>query len=801
MDTERQIRAITNSGSNLSDQLELSLTDVRSLDIIVSFVKHSGIRMIRPILQDLSEKGVPVRIMTSTYLGITDPFALEMLLSMKDSGVDVRLFDQQRRSFHPKSYIIHHNDGSTEVFIGSSNISRSAFVDGVEWNYRLDSGSDPESVKLFSDEFDRLFTDHSVILTDDIVSSYRSSWRRPVLSGSFDIERDVPKKVFEPTGAQQVALDSLQATRKEGNDRALVVMATGTGKTVLAAMDSKDFNTVLFIAHRKEILRQAKDTFVTVRGLDPDRDCGFFFAEMKQPEKDFLFASIGTLCRDANLKDIDLNRYEYVVVDEFHHAAANSYRKVLNLLKPKFLLGLTATPDRMDSEDVRVLCNDNVPYEIHMQDAIRFGYLVPFDYWGISDDSIDYSKVRFTNGRYDSNDLVKRYRRSQKRNDLIRDNYLLRAGERTLAFCANRQHAKDMKEYFESNGIRSRIIVSNSLEDGIVSDDRELSVKELVDGEVDVIFTVDVFNEGVDIPQVDTVMFLRPTESETIFLQQLGRGLRLSEGKERLTVIDFIGNYHNADKIPNWITGRRYNVGEIRRIGKRAPFGCNLNFDMRSIDIMEELRRKNSKLRDLIAEQYLLSKRKRGHRPTRLELLEDFDQGFLATIRNRSVSPFKDYLHFIEEMGDLTPIERTFLGRESGELFHIMETTQFSKMYKAALLYSLYNDGDMRISATTDEIIQTFREFYSHPENWFDARHLGDSVDSITRSKWVATESQPRKHLNDDESGFFIDSKDSFSLDPIFSDLIGVSEFKEHFRDILDHRVEDFRRFRGRNDP
>ncbi len=550
-------------------QLIQSLKKADSVDIIVSFLMESGVKMLLEELDNALKRGAKIRILTGNYLGITQPSALYLLKKKLGSRVDMRFYNEKDRSFHPKSYIFHYR-GYNDIYIGSSNISRSALTSGIEWNYRFSSVSDPKNYEKFYHAFEDLFEHHSIIIDNEELKRYSQNWHRPAVAK--DLERydyshqneeneseDIKVRLlYEPRGAQIEALCALEDTRAEGAKRALVQAATGVGKTYLAAFDSKSYERVLFVAHREEILKQAAASFRNVRNSE---DYGFFTGEEKSTDKSVIFASVATLGRSEYLSEkyFAPDYFQYLVIDEFHHAVNEQYQRIVKYFKPQFLLGLTATPERMDGRNIYELCDYNVPYEISLKDAINKGMLVPFHYYGIYDDT-DYSGLHLIRGRYDEKELNETYIGNVHRHDLIYKYYCKYGSKKALGFCCSRAHAEEMAKEFCERGIPSVAVYSNA--NGTYSEERGKAIEKLKSGEIRVIFSVDMFNEGVDITSVDMVMFLRPTESPIVFLQQLGRGLRRSKGKEYLNVLDFIGNYEKAGRVRFLLTGRTLEKNE-----------------------------------------------------------------------------------------------------------------------------------------------------------------------------------------------------------------------------------------------
>ena len=518
----------------LRDELLRCLRDPRfdRVDLLVSFVMKSGLEQVHGGLLDALDRGARVRVLTTDYLTVTDADALARLLDLAELHPEViatRVFHDPATSFHPKAYLFSSADGAVAAtFVGSNNLSASGIAGGIEWAI----GADQAAPLLTA--FERLWSDpRSQQLTHDLLAEYRLRWQPAVHTAGVVVEP--PARPPAPRPVQREALTALEQTRLEGFRRGLVVMATGLGKTWLAAFDTArpQFRRVLFVAHREEILRQSLDVF---RRVQPDADLGLYYGGAKQSGARILFAGVQTLA--GNLDQFEPDRFDYIVIDEFHHAAARSYRRVIEHFQPRFMLGLTATPNRMDSADLLALCSDNLVYECPLTEGIERGDLSPFHYFGIADD-VDYTPIPWRSGRFDPAALTRAVE-TQERAQHALDTWRDKGGGRTLAFCVTVSHADFIAEFFRSNGVAAAAVHS-----GPTSAPRARSVEQLRAGELQVICTVDMFNEGLDVPEVDTVLMLRPTESPVVFLQQLGRGLRRSDGKDALTVIDFIGNHRS----------------------------------------------------------------------------------------------------------------------------------------------------------------------------------------------------------------------------------------------------------------
>lgn len=505
--------------------------------------------------------------------------------------------------------------------------------------------------------------------------------------------------VPEPHEIQRQALATLNASRAAGNGAGLVVLATGLGKTWLAAFDSNspEFRRVLFVAHRDEILGQATDTFRRIR---PQASTGFYTGAEKLPDADVLFASIQTLGRQQHLSQFDPKSFDYIVVDEFHHAAARTYRRLIEHFTPKFLLGLTATPERTDGGNLLSLCGDNLVFRRDLVDGIRAGLLSPFQYFGVPDD-VDYSNIPWRNTRFDETALTEAVS-TQKRAANALEQYRKRGGKRTLAFCCSQRHADFMSEFFCQNGLRSVAVHS-----GQTSALRADSLVKLECGELDIVCSVDMFNEGVDLPQVDTVMMLRPTESSIVWLQQFGRGLRRAEGKSHLTVIDYIGNHRTflikVRTLLQAVAGVGSAKTELSAAMERAkdgdlelPPNCGVTYELEAINVIQGLLG-ISRRPDAFREFYEEFRAEHGERPTAAEM---FHEGY----NPRSVrKTHGSWFDFVRVMGDLTPDELTVL-QQHGPVLQSLEVLKLPTSFKLLVLLAL-SSSELTVSAVSVETI------------------------------------------------------------------------------------------------
>ncbi|MDU5209340.1 MAG: DEAD/DEAH box helicase family protein [Clostridium sp.] len=790
--------AITGGKNNyLYYRLKESFKKAKKIDIIVSFLMESGVKLIFDDLREVLDRGVEIRILTGNYLNITQPQALYLLKGGLKDKIDLRFYNVPNKSFHPKSYIFH-GDLDSEIYVGSSNISRGALTNSIEWNYRFLKSQNEDDFNEFYNTFEDLFYNHSLEIDDTVLKAYSKSWKRPNVYKDIEKEEEETNVIdlYEPKGAQIEALYGLSKSREEGFDKGLVVAATGVGKTYLAAFDSKDYKRVLFVAHREEIIKQAAQSFKNVRNNEA---VGFFYNSTKDKDKNLIFALVQTLGKDEYLNENYFARdyFDYIVVDEFHHAVSKNYRKIIDYFEPKFLLGLTATPERLDSKDVFALCDYNMVYEVRLVDAINKGWLVPFRYYGVYDETIDYSQLHIKNGKYDDKELEQKLMLNSRAN-LILKHYEKYNSKRAMGFCSSKGHAEYMAKYFTEHGVDAVAVYSG--ESGEYSEERNIALNNLSKGEIKVIFSVDMFNEGLDIPSIDMVIFLRPTQSPTVFLQQLGRGLRKYKGKEYLNVLDFIGNYKRADLIPFLLSGRDYSVGEWRK-GKPSDFkypdDCIVNFDFKIVDMFKKLAEKEMSIKDRVKAEYYEVKEQLGHRPSRVEFFTYMDDEIYEELRKKAkFNPLNNYLEFLNENGELLEAEETLYNGRGREFINMIETTSMSKTYKMPLLLAFYNRGDIKMDLTENDIYIAFKEFYSHGSNRIDIKHDKDkqNLDKWEKKQWVNLAVKNPVHFMIKTHRDFMVKRDGHvvGLADDLEPLLNNEGFKMHMLDAIGLRIKTY---------
>ena len=525
-----------------------SLKSCKKFYINVAFINFSGVQLLLDTLKFCEKNNIKGEILTSTYLYFTDTKALEVLNSFENISLKIYDCDDHKKGFHSKAYIFEYHEHS-EVIIGSSNITASAFKSNIEWNTKAKLDFEDEYYKTIKKEFYKLFIEATAVNSEflDNYESIKNSFEKIEYKKLTSLKSTQKKLTLNHM--QDEALKKLKYLRNLNETKSLAIAATGSGKTILSAMDVKEFNakSVLFIVHRENILLDAKKSF---ENIIESKTCGLFTGNKKEIKEDYIFSTIQTI--SLNYELFSKSHFDYIVIDEAHHCTSPSYKKVLDYFEPKFLLGLTATANRMDGSSVFEIFDDNIACNIKLNDALKHNLVVPFHYFGISDlSSIDYENT-------DLKDIAKlsKLLNVNKRVDFIIDkmNYYSFHGKKrkSLAFCVSIEHAKYMSENFNKKNIPSTYLSSS---DSI--ENRVKKINELQDdtSSLQVIFTVDIFNEGIDIPHINTVLFLRPTMSSIVFAQQLGRGLRKSKNKEFLTVLDFIGNHTKSFLVSRALLG------------------------------------------------------------------------------------------------------------------------------------------------------------------------------------------------------------------------------------------------------
>ncbi len=741
--------------SNLKEELIQGIEKASSIYILTSFVMRSGVQVLKESLKKAVDRGADVKVCTGDYLFITQPDALRELIAI-DERIEVRLWESKGVSFHPKAYILQFQEEGS-LIVGSSNLSRSALTTGIEWNIGMDQSIERDTFQEALDQFTKIFYHPQTITVNiETIKSYEKDYDEyhqtypnlvkkwtereeieltlpntaevETVEGEFVKETAAPYVEIQPRFAQIDALEELNTTLEEGYSSAMVVMATGLGKTYLAAFFAKSFKRILFIAHREEILHQARESFKLIL---PDKVYGIYNGKEKDGEADTVFASIYTLSMKRHLEFFNPTDFDLIIIDEFHHAAANSYQRVLEYFEPSFLLGITATPDRNDNRDVYAICDGNIAYRIDFLEAIQHQWLAPFKYYGVYDDT-DYSQITWLGNRYAEEELLQIQLREEIAERVVKA-WNKHKQTRTIVFCSSIKQAIFLSDYFNTKGYKTVSLHSKQIEVG-----RADAIKLLSKGELDAIFTVDLFNEGVDIPLVDTLLFVRPTESLTVFTQQVGRGLRLHPEKSHCVIIDLIGNYRNADlKLSLFDTSDKDRKKKVSEIQPEVPIGCFIDLETQVVNLLEEMARKRQPRKQQLYDSYFKVKQELGRRPRYLDL---HLKGIADTSQYKQ--EFSSYIGFLSWAEELTDAENEVY-KKYNDWFIEAERTSMSKSYKMIVLLAMLDRGhqDWYKPITPEEVAPSFHNYLTEKEY----RKRIDFSDAGSKKLWEYNEEKVSK--------------------------------------------------------
>ena len=627
--------------------LKQELLNCKKFYFIVSFIRYSGIQLLISTLDELEKQGIQGEIITSVYLNITDSKALRKLLSYKN--IKVKIYNNSSESFHTKAYLFE-KEKYHSVVIGSSNISQSALYSAEEWNVKLTDSSFFNIYGKSLNQFEKLWHSNEAIeLTQDFIDEYEKYKKSVNVQNTFDYRKTKieQENEFVPNSMQKRVLQKLRETRINGNKKGLVISATGTGKTYLAAMDIKQFFEInsntenklfeindkfLFIAHREELLENAINVFSKILKIDKN-EFGRIYGGLKEIDKSIIFASIQSLRNCYN--EFKPSFFDYIIVDEFHHSMSDSYLKTLSYFNPKFLLGLTATPKRMDGKDILSLCDYNVVDEIGIKEALEEDLIVPFHYFGVNDYTINYDNIPYKNGKYNEKILLENLLLNTRTDYIVEKiNKFGFDGDElsAVAFCQNIEHAFFMKEEFSKKGYKSAVITANTN-----SNERSEILEKFKNKKIEILCVVDILNEGIDIPTINLLLFLRPTMSSTIFIQQIGRGLRKAKNKDFVTIIDFIGNHKKDYLLINYFSSEVDNkdtlftkkekiINEIKNQFSNIPKSCYVELDRICQNrIIEKIEKINFSSKNILKEMYLDYKVEIGKSEDEFLQIADFD--------------------------------------------------------------------------------------------------------------------------------------------------------------------------------
>lgn len=640
--------------SSMYNEIYSSLMSCKSFIFNVAFINFSGLQLLIKALDQLRTRQVKGKILTSDYLNFTDPRALRKLLEF--DNIETKVFLQEQfGGFHTKAYIFEYED-DIKLYIGSSNITENALLRNVEWNVRIVSKRDFPIIDDVLNQFSLLWEKTQRV--NEVFLSEYEQFVNDLLELKKNEEKFIYREVtVRPNKMQERAIQQLHRLRTRGEDRGLVIAATGTGKTYVSAFDVQQFspNRVLFIAHREDILIKAEESFKKVLGSR------IYTGRLSGTSKDihakYLFSTINSL--NNYLETFDPNAFDYIIFDEAHHAVADSYIRVFEYFNPDFVLGMTATPERMDGYKLFSLFKNNVAIEVRLHEAIESGLVVPFHYFGITEaEGIDLSTI-------DENDIdtITKRLNVHHRVDYIVEKIKLYGHEgkkiKALGFCISLEHAQFMSNEFNRRGIRSQFISGfNTTQE---KQDAMTSLESDLDGSAEVIFSVDIFNEGVDIPSINTILMLRPTNSPIIFIQQLGRGLRKSADKTFVTVLDFIGNYRKSFMIAIALKGSQFIDKDSLRVSLQNNFSDLPGTAFVQMDeiarkqILKQINHENFNKLKYLKDDYFTFKRQNNNKIPYFLMLYELYDGSPDPVK--FIKKESTYLQFIKKVEDLSLLD------------------------------------------------------------------------------------------------------------------------------------------------
>lgn len=729
--------------------------------------------------KELEERNIKGKIITSTYLNFTDPKALERI--KKFSNIDLKIFESNRDiGFHTKAYIFE-NKNDYKIIIGSSNITQSALKSNVEWNVKIISKKDNIFVQNVLKKYKTLLNSSSIV-DKEFLNNYKKFIDEINKIKNFSKINLMNNKEIKQNSMQEMAVTNLEKLREYGESKALVIASTGTGKTYMSAFDVKKFNPkrILFIVHREEILSKAKETY---ERIIKNKSMGLYTGNLKEKDADYLFSTVQSL--NLHLFEFKEDDFDYIIVDEAHHSASSSYQKILEYFKPKFLLGMTATPERSDGENIFEIFDNNVALEVRLYDALKDELVIPFHYFGITDiTGIDLSDVDIDN----ISEVTKRLNINKRVNFIINKmNFYGHDGDKLkcIGFCVSIEHAKYMAEEFNKRGIKSICLTGN---DSV--ERRKEVIKRFEDNEdeLKVIFTVDIFNEGVDIPSINMVLMLRPTNSPIIFIQQLGRGLRKHDSKSFLTVLDFIGNHNKVFLVAIALKGERYYDKDSLRVevatGFKALPGCtNIQMDRISKErILAQIEKENfNSLKYLKDEYFEFKKMNQGKVPY---LLLDYIKFDGAPDPIKFISYSKTYVDFLVKV------------EKDNKLKSILEDDNFSKVlkelssnlslkrvYEFAIIKYLLNHYSISFEKARKEVLK-----YVEKVDDDSIKHTleclnGNYLDSLQKKSCIR---------------LFEYKNDILTITDDFENLIQNKIFKKYIEDVINYGIIRYEKEFGR---
>lgn len=760
------------NGRKVLSTIEDELLHCNSFLISVAFITMGGITPLLQTLRTLEDKGIKGKILTTDYLAFSDPKALDKLATFSNIELKMYLVPDSKNGFHTKGYIFQSNE-IYKILVGSSNMTNTALTTNREWNTKIVSTKSGEFVSEMLDEFDELWNHPNTYSYDAFIGAYRVHYEEFKRVKQKE-EIKLPSKQLIPNSMQQAFISSLRNIRNSNESKALLISATGTGKTYASAFALQDQNPkrALFLVHREQIAKQALQSYKNVFGNT--KTFGLLSGNSKDTDVDYLFATMQTMSKKEVYTSFDPNTFETIIIDEAHRIGAKSYQEIMDYFKPKFWLGMSASPERTDDFDVYAAFDHNIAYEIRLQQALEENLLCPFHYFGITDFLTDGNETDFTDFNYLT---------SNQRVDYIieQTNYYGYSGERVkgLMFCSSKKEAAALSERLNLRGYRTLAL---SGEDS--QEKREDAIDRLVSDTrsdyLQYILTVDIFNEGVDIPEINQVVLLRPTQSPIVFVQQLGRGLRKSKDKEYVVILDFIGNYKNNFMIPIALSGdRSYNKDNIRRYvleGERIiPGSSTIHFDEISKKQIFASIDKLSGIKTFIKESYKNLKYKLNRTPLLMDFLNNHEVDPIVILKE-----YKTYYKLLENI-DPSNIETPLNDKEQTILEYYSSVIANSRRpIEAELLDRIIN---LRTIKTPDLLSQINSEYNIQ----FNMDFLDSALSNIT-GNFIKTSSEKDKYalLN----SIILKNDDELSISNDFKNILTNTQFKEYLQDLIDVCIE-----------
>lgn len=767
MTTEKKL-IVNSAKGNLLTELIKSINECEKFYFSVAFINYSGLQLLLEAFKEAGKQGIKGKIITSTYLNFTESKALKKINNFEDIKLKVFVTDKEL-GFHTKAYIFENKD-YYKVIIGSSNITQSALKSNIEWNVEIIAKDDARFIKDVLKEYETLWNS-SIVADETFIARYEEFLSNLISTNAKQQFIYEHSEYIVPNRMQKRAVENLERIRTFGEKKALVISATGTGKTYMSAFDVKIYKPkrLLFIVHREEILKKAKETFEKLLP-NAGKTFGLLTGNHKQKDVDYVFATIQTLTKCFH--EFAEDEFDYMVIDEAHHATSPSYEAVLNYFKPTFTLGMTATPERSDHRNVFDLFDNNVALEVRLHEALDDNLVIPFHYFGITDiDSVDLSDV-------DVDDIAEVTKRLKvhERVDFIIDQMEFYGHDgvnrKGLGFCVSIEHAKFMAKEFNARGYKSVCLTG---EDSV--DQRAYYMKKLEDDqdELAFIFTVDIFNEGVDIPSINTVLMLRPTNSPIVFIQQLGRGLRKHRDKSFLTVLDFIGNHNKTFLIALALNGSRYYDKESLKVAIATGFATipgvtHIQMDRISQErILEQIDKENFNSMKYLKEEYFeFKKMNQGKIPLFLMDYMKFDG---APDPIKFIDREKTYLQFVAKVEKNEQLKNLLLDPAfEGALNELSSKLPLKRIYEFVIAQYLLEHQEISLETANQEMLK-FVKYVNEDsvKHAFECMNQ-DYYDTVQLKRKIK---------------LFTYRDEKLSKTPIFQEVLYNETFKGYVKDII----------------